>query len=68
MLCFGVLLQKIADDKMTHGLSLQIKNVIIVQLGYFLGLDIFDFLLFRASLWWLVGGCFIFGFCILSKL
>lgn len=40
----------------------EIKNVIIVQLVYFLSLDIFDFLLFCARLLWLAGVCFIFDF------
>ena len=46
----------------------EIKNVIIVQLVYFLSLDIFDFLLFCARLLWLAGECFIFGFCIPGEL
>lgn len=57
-----MLLQKIADDKMTHGLSLQDKKFDHCPACLFLSLDIFDFLLFRASLLWLAGGCFIFGF------
>jgi hypothetical protein len=68
VLCFGVLLQKIADGEMTHGCRCEIKNVIIVQLVYFLSLDIFDFLLFCACLLWLAGECFIFGFCMPGKL
>lgn len=36
--------------------------MIIVQLVYFLSLDIFDFLLFCARLLWLAGVCFIFDF------
>jgi hypothetical protein len=50
------------------GCRCEIKNVIIVQLVYFLSLDVFDFLLFRARLLWLAGECFIFGFCMLRKL
>ena len=68
VLCFGVLLQKIADDKMTHGLSLQDKKCDHCPACLFLSLDIFDFLLFHASLLQLAGGYFIFHFCMPGKL
>ena len=67
-LCARVLLQKIADGEMTHGLLLRDKKCDHCPARLFFEFGYFCFLLFRASLLWLAGGCFIFGFCILSKL